>query len=145
MFDLKRRLDRVRPEFPNNIDILDASGYIQCLMEIVQHVITEVIALVLLRLIIPRYPDIAFRKLTEANQSPLHFVMRSRYAFDVFVDACADRCIPGRDGYQFLSPLKRFQYTEDVAIVLRESHYSILVDHRKSLRAVMGLVAKQWV
>jgi hypothetical protein len=72
-------------------------------MEILQHMITELIPLVLLRLVIPRRPDIAFRKLTEANQSPLYLVMLCGYAFNALVNVSTDRCVARRNVDHFLT------------------------------------------
>jgi hypothetical protein len=51
-------------EFPDYVDILNAPGHIQRFVQFVEHEVTELVPLVLLRLITPRHPDVAFRKLT---------------------------------------------------------------------------------
>jgi hypothetical protein len=52
------------PNFQTNVDVLNAPGYIQRFVEFLQHEVTELLPLVLLRLIASRHPDIAFCKLT---------------------------------------------------------------------------------
>jgi hypothetical protein len=104
-------------------------------MEFVQYEVTELLPLVLLRLITPRHPDIAFRKLTQANQSPLHLIMLRGYTFDALVNARTHRFLPRREVDQFLSSFERLQHAEDVTVILREARDCRLVDHRESLRA----------
>src|SRR6266446_8041542 len=86
MLDLKSRLYRVRPKLSNDVDILDASGYVKRFVKFVQHKVAEIVPLVLLWLIVPWNPDVAPRKLAQANQPPLHFVVLRRHTFYVFVN-----------------------------------------------------------
>jgi hypothetical protein len=112
MLNLKRRLDRVRPEFPDYVNVFDAPGHVQSFEEFVKHKISRLIAFVLLRLIIPRHPDITFRKLPKTNQSPLHFVMFCRHAFNSVINPSTDRCVASGNVDQFLPGFQRFQHTE---------------------------------
>src|ERR1700722_1424983 len=99
MFDLKCRLYRIGPKFPHNVNVFDTPRYVQGFMKFLQYKVTKLVAVVLFWLIAPRYPHVAPCKLTQANQSPLHFVMLCGHAHDLFIDERVQGLLACRNMY----------------------------------------------